>query len=302
MKGRIFWVALGLIGVSWIVNSMYAYSKQLDEPIFLEHYIDMTYQDNLYVTFFYLTNKNDTSAISSLNAGDLRAYPEQSYGFFNGTNQIQNYQDFGRYVLRSVNVTFYNPYGDQLDYETTEMDIVFSDGRVVTAPIGHIKTRPLNMEESPLEYTSSGSSSNNFSQSYYRALEPLTIETVRSSFHDELQDDFAIKINTPKSPFESRASDLAFQDGMDGKWDKLPGLNIKEVSFPIHLKERDTFRVHSRFPTNSTKVLNINISISGTTELGKDFTTTAGIITQPYLEKQDVKSIIKAKTKGDTDE
>src|SRR5690554_5393420 len=123
MKGRFFWVALSLIGVSWIVNSMYAYSKQLDEPIFLDHYIDMTYQDNLYVTFFYLTNRNDTSIISSMNAGDLRAYPEQSYGFFNETNQIYNHQDFGRYVLRSVNVEFYNPYGDRLDYSATEMDV-----------------------------------------------------------------------------------------------------------------------------------------------------------------------------------
>ena len=40
-------MALGLIGVSWIVNSMYAYSKQLDEPIFLDHYIDVTVSGSL---------------------------------------------------------------------------------------------------------------------------------------------------------------------------------------------------------------------------------------------------------------
>lgn len=302
MKVRFFWVALGLIGVSWIVNSMYAYSKQLDEPIFLDHYVDLTYQDHQYVRFFYLTNKNDTSVISSMNAGDLRAYPEQSYGFFNETNQIYNHQDFGHYVLRSVNAEFYNPYGTQLEESFTEMDVVFSDGRVVTAPIGHIMMQPPNAEESPLEFTSSGSNSNNFGQTYYRTLEPLTIETVEHSFQDDLQDDFSIKLHSPKNRFETRAADLAFQDGMDGEWNDLPGTDLENVIFPFHLKENDRISVHSKLPTTSTKVLNVTIYIFGTTESGKNFTTTASIITQPYLEKQDVNKIINAKTKGDTDE
>lgn len=305
MKGQFFWIALGLIGVSWIVNSMYAYSKQLDEPIFLDHYMDVVYQDQFYMTFYYLTNKNDTSVISSMNAGDLRAYPEQSYGFFNGTNQIYNHQDFGRYVLRSVNVTFYNPYGDQLDYETTEMDVVFSDGRVVTAPIGHIMTQPPKTEKSPLEQTSSGSSNNNFNQDYYRTLEPLTIHSIEYSFQNELQDEFSVKINTRKTLLESKETEeteVVFLDSIDQKWHDQPGLDLRNVLFPIHLKEQDRINVHSKFPTNSTKVLNINTHILGTTESGKDFTTTASIITHPYLEQQDVTELIKAKTKGDTDE
>lgn len=302
MKGRFFWIALGLIGVSWIVNSMYAFSKQLDDPIFLDHYMDVGYQDNLYVTFFYLTNKNDTSVISSMNAGDLRAYPEQSFGFFNGTNQIYNHQDFGRYVLRSVNVTFYNPYGDQLDYETTEMDVVFSDGRVITAPIGHIITRPMNADESPLEQNFSSSSNNNLYQDLYQAIEPLTIEVVGHSFQDDLQDDFSIKIHTPKNPFESRAADLTFQEPMNNEWDDIPGLDVQDVSFPIHLKEGDTLSVHSKFPTNHTNVLYMDTYIAGTTESGKAFYTTNRIGTQPYLEKKDVTEFIKSKTKGATNE
>ena len=302
VKGRFFWVALGLIGVSWIVNSMYAYSKQLDEPIFLDHYIDMTYQDNLYVTFFYLTNKNDTSVISSMNAGDLRAYPEQSFGFFNGTNQIYNHQDFGRYVLRSVNVTFYNPYGDQLDYSATEMDVVFSDGRVLTAPIGYIMTRPSNVDTRPLEFTSGGSSNDNSGQEYYRALEPLTIEAVEHSFKNFLQDDFSIKLNTPKTPLDSKVTGATLPDSMNSEWNDIPGLDLGNVSFPIHLKEHDRISIHRKLPTNLTKVLNVNIYMKGTTESGKAFTTTTGVITQPYLEKNDVKKIIEKKTRRATNE
>lgn len=301
MKGRFFWITLGLIGVSWIANSMYAYSKQLDEPIFLEHYIDMNYQENFYMTFYYLTNKNDTSVISSFNAGDLKAYPEHFYGS-NGMNQLYNQQDFGHYVLRSVNVQFYNPYGDRLDYETTEMDVVFSDGRVVTTPIGHIKTRPLHLDTTPLESTSGVSSSDNSGQTYYRALEPLTIKAVEHSFQNELQDDFSIKINTPKTPLESKATEANLLDSMDQKWNDLPGLDLRNVAFPIHLKENARISIHSKLPTNLTKALYVNIYISGTTESGNDFTTSAGVITQPYLEQQDVKAIIKEKTRRDTDE
>ncbi|MEK5040189.1 hypothetical protein [Sporosarcina sp. FSL K6-3457] len=302
MKGRFFWVALGLIGVSWVVNSMYAYSKQLDEPIFLDHYIDMVYQDHYYMTFYYLTNKNDTSSIVSMNAGDSRAYPtEQSYGW-NGVDRIDNRQTFNHYVLRSVNVEFYNPYGDRLEDSFTEMDVVFSDGRVVTAPIGRIMTHPSTIDTRPLEHTSSGSSSDNTGQNYYRTLEPLTIEAVEYSFQDDLQDDLSIKLHTLKGQLKSKATEAAFSDLMDSEWNDLPGTDLENVIFPFHLKENDRISIHSKLPTTSTKVLNVTIYISGTTESGTDFTTTSGIITQPYLEKQDVAELIEAKTRGDTDE
>ncbi len=217
-------------------------------------------------------------------------------------NQIDNRQTFNHYVLRSVNVEFYNPYGDRLDDSFTEMDVVFSDGRVVTAPIGHIMMQPPYAEESPLELTGSGGIYINFDQSNYRALEPLTIEAVSSSFQDELHKDLSMKINSLKNPLEPRAAHVAFQDTMNSEWNDIPGLDVKDVSFPIHVNEGDTFSVHSKFPTNSTKVLNVHIYITGTTESGEAFSTTTGIITQPYLEQQDVHELIKANTKGDTDE
>lgn len=303
MKGRFFWVALGVIGVSWIVNSIYAYSKQLDEPIFLDHYIDMTYQDHLYVTFYYLTNKNDTSVITSMSNGEITVYPERPY-IDNG--YIHNNQTFNNHVLRSVYVEFYfDPASQTKDFSFTEMDVVFSDGRVITAPIGRIMMQPMNIDRKPLEFTHGGSSNDNSGQDYYRVLEPLTIETIEHSFPDDLQDDFSIKINTPKTPLESKAADAtesASLDSMDQEWNDIPGLDLRNVSFPIHLTEHDRIGIHSKFPTNLPKVLNVNIYISGATESGKDFTTAASVITQPYLEKQDVKDIIKARTKEVTDE
>ena len=58
MKPRFFWIALILIGISWISNSIYAHSKQLDKPIFLDHYIDVEYA-GLYIYNVLLFNKQE---------------------------------------------------------------------------------------------------------------------------------------------------------------------------------------------------------------------------------------------------
>ena len=69
MRERYFWAAIGLIAISWIVNSLYAQSKQLKEPVFLDHYIETAMDDHNYITFYYLTNKNDRSRITYVELG-----------------------------------------------------------------------------------------------------------------------------------------------------------------------------------------------------------------------------------------
>ena len=104
MRGRIFWIALFLIGLSWILNSYYAYSKKLDEPIFLEHYIAKpVYEDNNYLTLYYLTNKNDDSHVSHVNFGGITGYVARE-DFFDGFGFYENeynpdIQTFTHYAL-----------------------------------------------------------------------------------------------------------------------------------------------------------------------------------------------------------
>ena len=79
MRESYFWVALGLIAISWIANSFYAHSKQLKEPVFLDHYIETTMDEHNYVTFYYLANKNDRSRIRYVEMGDLHGYPQNDF-------------------------------------------------------------------------------------------------------------------------------------------------------------------------------------------------------------------------------
>ena len=166
MKVRFFWVALVLIGVSWVLNSIYAYSKQLDEPIFLDHYIDAEYQDDLYMTFYYLTNKNDSSVVSSVSTGELIGYPEDHYFSMNkfktGRHSIIMF-----YVVPTLGSTF-DPTAHTGNYSFTEIDVFFSDGKKITAPIGIVTIRPRVLEESPLEQVSSSGDGY-----HYRTMEPL---------------------------------------------------------------------------------------------------------------------------------
>ena len=300
MKARFFWIALGLVGISWIANSIYAYSKQLDEPIFLDHYINVELRDHLSVTLYYLTNKNDSSVVSSVAARDVSGYPEEQY-FSDG--QIQNRQTFNNHVLRSVTVNF-NSYQleqktDTKGYSFTEMDVFFTDGKKVIAPIGIVTIRPTSTERTPLEQVRSGAS-NYYQNSRYRATEPLTIETIKDSFQEVLRESSLIKIDSPNTLSVSEPIDVEVFSPLEKEWATLPGLDSRNVQFPFVIKKGEKLNMYNSINPNFHAVLESTILISGTTEAGKTFSTTVGFIHQPYLEQKDVNDIIKEKTEGDT--
>ncbi|AMQ08149.1 hypothetical protein [Sporosarcina psychrophila] len=297
MKPRFFWIALILIGISWISNSIYAHSKQLDKPIFLDHYIDVELQDYIYITFYYLTNKNDSSVVSSVSTGELIGYPEDPYFADEG---IQNRQSFNNHVLRSVNVRFdlEQPSVPEI-YSFTEMDIFFSNGKKITTPIGIVNIFPYFNERIPLEQVSTMMGSN-YNNADYRATEPLTVDTIKGSYQEVLQDNFLIKINSPSNPTVSQTTEKEFLDPMEKEWRKLPGLDLKNVQLPFDLKNGERLSVYSSISKNLKAVFDLSIHISGKSESGRVFSTTVRFNHQPYLEQKDVNAIIKEKTRGDT--
>ena len=143
MNTRFFWIALSLIGISWIANSMYANSKQLDEPIFLDHYIEMQLQDTIHMTFYYLTNKHDMATVTSVSASEWLGHP-RTHHF--SSEQVQNEQIFNNHVLRRIDVMFDNVQLDSSNHPEnhsfTELDVDFSDGKRITTPIGIVHVRP----------------------------------------------------------------------------------------------------------------------------------------------------------------
>ena len=184
MRERYFWAAIGLIAISWIANSLYAQSKQLKEPVFLDHYIETTMDDHNYITFYYLTNKNDRSQITYVELGELHGYPQNDY-FYTDPSPT-NIDTFTHHDLRSVTVQL-NDFGvgrsDALTFN--ELTAYFADGvktTGITASIGeviiHPKRYPILDESDALQQPSGGSSSDGSSWDTFQASEPLAIEEI----------------------------------------------------------------------------------------------------------------------------
>lgn len=285
VKERYFWAALGLIAISWIVNSLYAQSKQLEEPIFLNHYIETTTDEegHNYVTFYYLANKNDHSHINYIRLGDVEGFPQGDY-FFTSTTAPQAIDVFNHQELRSINVKLRSFSENTEKQSFNEMAVFYSDGRSSTASIGEVIVHPkrfyANDDTTAMEQPSSGSSNDGSSWDTFRATEPLTIEKIAFPFDEPIEDRFSFTIS--------------------GKQTEQP---LDALKLPIHLEKDKSVTLRVNFKEKSfVNPFAFAIRISGTTAEGKPFTNYAYYNLFPYVTQDDVNRIIQEKTGRDSGE
>lgn len=282
MKERFFWIALGLIAVSWTFNSLYAQSKQLTEPIFLDHYIEMTMNDHNYLTFYYLTNKNDRSRISHIRLAGLDGYPES--GFIYNDDSIYNMDTYRHHVLRSVSVRLQNYETDiTTDLFLKDMVVYFSDGRQSTFSIGEVIIHPeeyFTQAEMVLDQPSGGSSNDSSSWYSFRATESLRIEKISFPFNEPIEERFNFSISGSQK-------------------DK----SLESLELPIHLEKDKHLTLRTNLKTNSfVNPYAFTIRIDGTTAKGRPFTNYAHYHLYPYLTQEDVNRVIDKKTRRDSGE
>lgn len=278
VKERYFWVALGLIVISWIANSLYADSKQLEEPIFLDHYMETTTdEDNHnYVTFYYLANKNDHSHINYIRLGDVEGFPQGDY-FFTSTTAPHAIDVFNHQELRSITVKL-RSFSDNTEKQSfNEMAVFYSDGRSSTASIGEVIIHPKrfygNDDTKALEQPSSGSSNDGSSWDTFHATEPLAIKKITFPFDDPIEDRFNFTII--------------------GKQTEQP---LDSLKLPIYLEKGKSVTLRVNFKEKSfVNPFAFAIRISGATEQGQPFTNYAHFNLFPYLTQDDVNRIIEEK-------
>ncbi|MDN4606223.1 hypothetical protein [Sporosarcina highlanderae] len=278
MKERLFWIALGLLIVSWTLNSLYAQSKQLSDPIFLDHYIETALDDHNYLTLYYLTNKNDRSRISHVRLGNLDGYPQ--HDFIYEDNSIYNIDTYNHHVLRSVSVRLRN-YETEImtDLILNDMVVYFSDGRQTHASIGEVIIHPegyYQREELVLWQRSGGGSTDGITWHSFEASESLAIEEISFPFNEPIEDRFNFSISGRQKDRTLESLELPIHLDKD-----------KLVTFQINLKNKSSVNPYS-FP----------IHLAGTTEQGKPFLSFAHYHLYPYLTQADVNKIIAEKTRG----
>ncbi|AOV06188.1 hypothetical protein [Sporosarcina ureilytica] len=286
MNGRLFWVALLFISGSWIVNTLYAQSKQLQEPIFLEHAIDTVVYEGSNLTFYYLTNTNDSSVISSINLNGIRGYALEN-------ESAEPIQTFPYYSLRQVHIQM-----DPFDIENSLQDeplttntavVLFNDGKMLTTSIGEVTLR----SEDQVNHTLTpigGSGGNDWSMNWYEAEDDLTIESFSIDVSEAFQKFITVKIDsaTAAKQFDPLPIKSDEQD--------IPGIHLDELELPIEINKGENLYIYWAISPQFFGSIQSSLTLSGTTASGHPFTDQSPLYSQPlYLDNKDLQKIIQAK-------
>lgn len=273
--------------MSWIGNTLYFESKQLDRPIFLTHYINQDIEQEItYLSLYYITNKTDLTELQQIQVDDLILYPQQPNGFFfmHNLQQQSHHQEFTHHYLKKATFEIYK---DQFNSNhlvngltVEKVNAVFSHGSPMSIPIGQIRLTPQETRSEHLRNDSSSGSSNGDYQSTHTASEALVLTELRFPFEKNLDTEYAIKLShNQQSYFAGKFNNNGIKDN-SGEW-------------PIEVKENERLLTNIQLNTKSNKVLNLRFNLIGQTSTGKKFQTSIYAYQEPYLTQADISSYIQ---------
>ncbi|MYL71782.1 hypothetical protein GLW00_13020 [Halobacillus litoralis] len=281
MKGKTFIISLLIIAISWGGNLWFYHSKQLEEPIFLEHFYDGAGMFELY----YLTNRDDPSHIVRVEFSDgttLHAEADQ-YAFRNenpaygpdvrskSTHYLLKATRFDEQRMRELGV----------DHEG-KATIHFNGGETIVADIGMVEAGELRKGNGLFTQQSSSSSSNGRSFRSYSVKEELDIESISSPF-PEVDDGLKMKLYAPSigsTGTPDGGGPRTYKKELDEDWSEVAGMPLAKIDFPIKMKSQDRIRLTMQEKKNNLRSYSYEIEVTGTTKNGVPFT-------QPFLVSND---------------
>ncbi|MGR9049775.1 hypothetical protein ACQ4XT_14220 [Halobacillus faecis] len=282
MKGKTLIISLLIIAISWGGNLWFYQSKQLEEPIFLEHFYDGTGMFELY----YLTNREDPARVVSVEFSDgttLHAEADQ-YAFPNENPA------FGPDVRsRSTHYLLKTTRFDEQQMRELEVDhegkatIHFNDGKTLYADIGMIEARELRKGNGLFTQQSSSSSSNGRSFRSFSVKEELEIESISSPF-PEVDEDIKMKLYTPSigsTGTPDGGGPRTYSKEMDKDWSEVAGVPLENIDFPIEMKRGERIRLTMQEKPNEIRSYSYEIVMEGTMINGDQ------PFTQPFLVSND---------------
>ncbi|HHW36445.1 MAG TPA: hypothetical protein GXX18_04015 [Bacillales bacterium] len=311
MREKIFWFGMIIVVISWVGNYLYFQSKQLERPIFLDHYYETYLQDENYLTFYYLTNKQDPSQVSYALIDGLEAYPVSNESMWHWQPNTPTFeQEFFHQYLKSVRLQLpkYDlPIEEGSDDVWTfeEITFAFSNGEMITTDIGNMNVYG-KFPNSDVFETRVGSGSNQHrSDKTMVAVQPVTVDAITIPFTEEISRDVRVKVNLDQEKLKKLEAVRHggnppdwFEKERDLDWEKVSGVSIDEDIFPFELKKDDWLKLSMKFNPNRKSFFEFGIEINGTTAKGERFMGKAPIIDHPYLTQQAVKEIIAEKVGG----
>ncbi|MGN7298915.1 hypothetical protein [Ferdinandcohnia sp. SAFN-114] len=304
MKEKIFWISIVVIILSYIGNYLYFQSKQLDAPLFLEHYYELTlnHEDETMLTFYYVTNKSDSSSIDHVQIDGIEAYASSNMDFMWGSQEPQFEQEYTHHYLKALNVAFPMDFEGEGPLSFSEMEVQFSNGKTLLADIGEVILHKDTEYANVLETHISSSSNQHREEKSMVALEPVNIEEIEIPFKEELSDDIFIKVDLE----QDKLSELEklktganppkwFDEDREKEWDDLPGVTPNDDLLPFALEQKEWVRFFIQFNPARYSFFQFSIKLNGKTESGDEFVRELPIIDHPELNQKAINEIIEEK-------
>lgn len=311
MKDRYLWVGVFVVLCSMLGNYLHFQSKQLEQPIFLEHYYETDTSAGYHLRFYYLTNKSEPLEVKHMLIDGVSVYPINEGAFWSNQANIPNYeQAFSHHYLQSVTVTLPEqeiPVNKGVDdvWTFNEMQVTFSNGEKVNTNIGEVRVYGNRTVSDSLvsRYYSRNKNDNN--ANYIMVSKPTNIESITIPFGEEVSKDVLLRVKldpTSVNHLSDVSSITNIPHWYNEKYDIEVNDNeivyvVNENLYPIQLNTSDWLNLYIRFSSEHKRYYEFNIKISGTTDEGKPFEFSVPAVDRVYLTQQDVDELI-AKRQG----
>lgn len=287
IKKSWFWLAIVSVLISWAANTWYFESKQIDAPIFLNHYIEESIGNPTLLSLYYITNKSDHKEIQLITMDGLTVYPQQQEGFFymmnNDQLQQQNvHQEFTHHYIRKttfeISKDLMSPQYLKNGIDVTNIEAVFSESPPMTVPIGHIRLLPPVSDSGALQFLSNSSRTLGESQIVFTATEPLSIEEIGMPFKQKEKGLYEIEFM--KEPLSTNVdSNKNSNEEQATKW-------------PIELESNERFTSTIQFNMKLKSVVSLQFMIKGETSSEKPFEIPFNAAEEPNLSQSDLNSYL----------
>ncbi|WP_153723162.1 hypothetical protein [Sporosarcina cascadiensis] len=298
MKIQPFWVLMAIAVVSWIANYAYAESTKLAHPIFLDHYIDVWREESPELSLYYLANKEDRSMIQWVELGDWQGAPLH----FGTGPEFEEVEHYGRYSLRRVTLQMDQPSAMTEAQKFREITVNFTDGATVQTEIGQVTVQPPYDYDGAQPFTDQSSASGEYEKTQLLPGEDVTIESVKTSFDDVLQNQFFIKLYMREHSLDQGTLPEGMSEYEEKSWQNVPGIDVRTAQFPFDMKKGERLTITSAADLKLRGVMQMDIEVAGKTAANEPFTTIANYISYPQFTLEEIKQLIKKRTEAKSNE
>ncbi|MBX0356095.1 hypothetical protein [Halobacillus sp. Nhm2S1] len=294
MKGKTFLISLLIVAISWGGNLWFYQSKQLEEPVFLEHFYGGIGMFELY----YLTNRDDPARVMSVEFSDgTTLHAKSDYYAFQNENPAYGPDIQSRsshYLLKSVVFDEQKMRELSVDHRG-RATIHFNNGETTVADIGKVTSSEHREGNGIFRQQSSSSSSNGRSFRSYTVVEDLKIESMTSPF-PEVDEDLKKKLYTPSigtTGTPDGGGPRTHNKELNEEWSRVAGAPLEEVQFPIEMKRGDGIRLTMQEKPDAIRAYSYEIEMTGTTENGYPFTQPFYVTNDPQLTPEQMELLIE---------